>query len=120
MKKRPVADGRRGIPMKRRWVALIGLLIGIVLTSSGFANALPFTRTSVLSVTATTAWPCALPGDLNCDCVVNITDIMLVASVWHTAMSDPEFNPDYDIDDEHIDIVDIMLLAIHWGDSCED
>jgi hypothetical protein len=95
------------------------ILIFPVLTSSGFANALPFTGTSVLSLTATAAWPCALPSDLNCDCVVNTTDIMLVASIWHTAVGDPEFNPDYDVDDDgYITIVDIMLVAVHWGETC--
>ena len=106
--------------MKYRWIALIGLLIGIVLTSSSFANALLFTRTSVLSFTTMAAWPCELPGDLDCDCDVDIADIMLVASIWHTAVGDPDFNPDYDMDDsDDIDIVDIMLVAVHWGETCE-
>jgi uncharacterized lipoprotein YddW (UPF0748 family) len=59
-------------------------------------------------------------GDLDCDCDVDIADIMLVASRWHTAVGDPDFNPDYDLDDnEQIDIVDIMLVAVHWGERCE-
>ncbi len=83
------------------------------------SNAFPFTPTSMPRSTTTTTWPCPLPGDLNCDCDVNIADIMLVASLWHTAAGDPEFNPDYDVDDDGgIDIVDIMLVAVHWGETC--
>jgi len=63
--------------------------------------------------------PCNLPGDLDCDCDVDIADIMLVASIWHTAAGDPDFNPSYDLnDDGSIDIVDIMLVAVHWGETC--
>jgi hypothetical protein len=64
---------------------------------------------------------CNLPGDLNCDCRVDIADIMLVASRWHTADGVPDFVPLYDLDDDgDIDIVDIMLVAIHWGETCDE
>ncbi|MFQ5812824.1 MAG: carboxypeptidase regulatory-like domain-containing protein [Anaerolineae bacterium] len=106
--------------MGYRRAVLIGLLIIIVLISSSFANALPFTQTSVLSFTTTTAWPCQLPGDLDCDCDVDIADITLVASIWHTAVGDDDYDPDYDLDDNgKVDIVDIMLVAVHWGETCE-
>ncbi|MBM4467394.1 MAG: hypothetical protein FJ014_17870, partial [Chloroflexi bacterium] len=60
---------------------------------------------------------CDLPGDLNCDCVVDIADIMLVAACWRS--NDPACAP-YDLDDDSdIDIVDIMLVAVHWGESCD-
>jgi hypothetical protein len=60
-----------------------------------------------------------LVGDLDGDCDVDIMDIMLVASHWHTAEGDPDYNPACDLnDDGKIDIVDIMLVAVHWGDSC--
>jgi len=56
---------------------------------------------------------CVLDGD------VDIADIMLVAARWHTAVGDPDYNPDYDLDGNGvIDIVDIMLVAVHWGESC--
>ena len=28
------------------------------------------------------AWPCSIPGDLDCDCDVDIVDIMGVAAHW--------------------------------------
>ena len=61
-----------------------------------------------------------IPGDLNCDCVVDIVDIMLVASRWHSSVGNDDYDPAYDLnDDGEIDIVDIMLVAIHWGETCQ-
>jgi len=69
-----------------------------------------------------------LLGDLDGNCVVNIVDIMLVASRWRTscAKPDPDNNPytpnyesRYDLDgDCDINIVDIMLVVKHWGETC--
>jgi hypothetical protein len=63
------------------------------------------------------AW---MTGDLDGDCDVDIADIMLVASRWHTAAGDPDYDPLHDMDgDGNMDIVDIMLVAVQWGESCE-
>ena len=52
---------------------------------------------------------------------MDITDIMLVASRWHTAEGDEDYDPDYDLDGNGvIDIVDIMLVAVRWGERRED
>ncbi|MGA9349080.1 MAG: DNRLRE domain-containing protein, partial [Anaerolineae bacterium] len=60
-----------------------------------------------------------IPGDLDCDCNVDILDIMLVATRWQTAEGDPDYDPAYDLDDSgEIDIVDIMLVAVRWGETC--
>jgi hypothetical protein len=68
------------------------------------------------------------PGDLNQDCVVDIDDIMLVASRWRTSCANPNpdgdpetpnYDPQYDLDEDcDIDIVDIMLVVVHWGKTC--
>ncbi len=51
---------------------------------------------------------------------MDITDIMLVATRWHTTEGDEDYAPLYDLnDDGKIDIVDIMLVVVHWGESCE-
>ncbi len=104
---------------------------GEVLDFLGDAQPLPFTTpdeshlqatfdlgvSAVLSFTATTTWPCQIPGDLDCDCDVDVLDIMLVAACWRSA--DPECDP-YDLDgDGDVDIVDVMLVAVHWGETCE-
>jgi len=62
---------------------------------------------------------CVAGYDLDCDCVVDIADIMLVASRWHTSVGDDNYDPACDLDDDgDIDIVDIMLVAVHWGATC--
>jgi Leucine-rich repeat (LRR) protein len=71
---------------------------------------------------------CVLFGDVDEDGDVDVEDIMLVASRWHTSCDnpDPDNNPDtpnyearYDLDDDcDIDVVDIMLVAAHWGETC--
>jgi len=62
---------------------------------------------------------CDLPGDVNCDCAVDIEDIMLVASRWGCECGNECYDPRYDLDEDcHIDIADIMLVAAHWGDTC--
>jgi len=58
-------------------------------------------------------------GDVNCDCRVDIVDIMLVAIHWNTFVGDPDYDPTYDLDgDGDIDIMDILLVAAHWGETC--
>jgi uncharacterized lipoprotein YddW (UPF0748 family) len=59
-------------------------------------------------------------GDLDCDCDVDVADIMLVASHWHSSVGDEGYDPAYDLDDDgDVDIVDIMQVAVHWGETCE-
>ena len=59
-----------------------------------------------------------MPEDLDGDCLINIADIMVVASRWNTSEGDPDYDPAYDLDgDGDIDVVDIMLV-VHWGETC--
>ena len=59
-------------------------------------------------------------GDFNCDCIVDVVDIMRVANRWRCRCADECYDPCYDIDSDcDIDIVDIMLVVVHWEDSCE-
>jgi len=61
----------------------------------------------------------SIPGDLNGDCVVDVVDIMIVASRWGAVEGEPRYNPACDMDnDGDIDVVDIMLVASRWGDTC--
>ncbi|MBM4430983.1 MAG: hypothetical protein FJ026_11655, partial [Chloroflexi bacterium] len=61
----------------------------------------------------------SLVGDVDCDCDVDIVDIMLVASRWGTKVGDAAYVAGYDLDgDGDIDVIDIMLVAIHWGEVC--
>jgi Leucine-rich repeat (LRR) protein len=61
-----------------------------------------------------------ITGDLDGNCVVNIVDIMLVASRWGTNIGDIRYDGFYDLDNSgNIDIEDIMLVAVHWRERCE-
>lgn len=62
-----------------------------------------------------------LPGDLNNDCVVDVSDIMLVATLWGVTADDARWDATFDIvPDGIIDIEDIMAVATHWGESCSE
>ena len=60
-----------------------------------------------------------LVGDLDCDCDVDIVDIMMVASRWSCQLGDECYDAHCDLDgDGDIDIVDCMQVAVHWGEVC--
>jgi YD repeat-containing protein len=60
-----------------------------------------------------------LPGDLDCDCDVDIVDIMMVAVVWNTHTGDAKFKSEYDFDsDGRISIADVMFVAAKWNTRC--
>jgi hypothetical protein len=63
---------------------------------------------------------CIISGDLDCNCEVNIADVMLVANLWRCRSGDECYNDYCDIDEDgDIDVVDIMLVVKHWGNTCE-
>ncbi len=73
---------------------------------------------AMLDATITVGGP-TLPGDLNGDCLVDILDIMLVASHWNTSAGDPTYDPLYDLNgDAGVDIIDIMMVAAEWNQHC--
>jgi len=60
-----------------------------------------------------------LLGDFEPNCIVDVADIMQVASRWRSRIGDTNYDPTYDLDgDGDIDIVDIMKVAAHWGNTC--
>ncbi len=60
-----------------------------------------------------------LEGDLNDDCIVDISDIMMVVSAWGMQAGQPGWNPALDLDGSGvIDINDIMIVVNHWGETC--
>ena len=64
-------------------------------------------------------------GDFDGTCTVEAHDILQVANRWCAKCGDPDpsypsYDPLYDPDDDcDTDIVDIMLVAVHWGEACE-
>jgi predicted secreted protein len=74
---------------------------------------------TAMGTPTSTATPCVLFGDFNGDGAVNVADIQQVASRWHCQLGDACYDDTYDVDsDGDIDIVDIMLVTAHWGDTC--
>jgi hypothetical protein len=64
---------------------------------------------------------CIVFGDLDCNCEVEADDIQQVACRWRAKEGDPEYAsyPYYDLNhDGVINVVDLMLVAAHWGESC--
>lgn len=58
-------------------------------------------------------------GDLDCDCDVDIMDVMMIASWWNSRVGDELYDPRYDFDaDGDIDIGDVMTVATRWGSTC--
>ncbi len=62
----------------------------------------------------------ALEVDFDCSCIVDVADIMEVASRWRCRLGEDCYEELYDLDHDYdIDIVDIMLVVVHWGEVCE-
>ena len=61
----------------------------------------------------------SLVGDVNDDCVVNVTDLVLVAQRYLTAVGSLLYAPQYDLNhDGVINIIDIQIVAAHYGEHC--
>jgi len=59
-------------------------------------------------------------GDFDCDCDVDMLDVMQVALRWGTVEGDPDYDPTYDLDhDGDIDIVDVSIVAAAYGNTCD-
>ncbi len=53
------------------------------------------------------------------DGIVDIQDIMAIASHWRMTDEDPDWDPRYDLNgDGIITVVDIMMAVVHWGETC--
>ncbi len=80
--------------------------------------------TGLVSAIDVTGLPDAVPycGPLDFDGsgVVDVADIMQVASRWRCRCREECYDPHYNTDDDcDIDIVDIMRVAALWGPACE-
>jgi subtilisin-like proprotein convertase family protein len=73
-------------------------------------------RSTVMDRVMTWLSSCGHPdcfGDFDCDCEITTQDIQQVASRWRTTEERYDLN-----DDGIITIVDIMLVAAHYGETC--
>jgi len=56
---------------------------------------------------------------VNGDRIVDIFDLVLVASAYGSTPSSPNWNPNTDINgDNIIDIFDLVIVASHYGEAC--
>lgn len=59
-------------------------------------------------------------GDFDCNCVIDIRDVMAVVLRWGAKEGDPDYAPEFDLDsDGDIDIVDVQIEASLWGRRCD-
>lgn len=60
-----------------------------------------------------------IQGDVNHDTIVDIFDLVLVASAYGSTPEDPNWNPNADINgDSIVDIFDLVIVATHYGETC--
>lgn len=58
-------------------------------------------------------------GDFDCNCVVDLVDVMALVMRWGAVEGDPDYEAGYDLDsDGNIDIIDIQIEASLWGRRC--
>ena len=62
---------------------------------------------------------CVLLCDFDGSEEIDVADIQQVASRWRMTDNDPGWEPRYDLDEDgFITVVDIMMVAAHWGEGC--
>lgn len=56
-----------------------------------------------------------VPGDVNGDGLVNMVDLLLLASAFGSHTGDPNYSPAADLTgDGAVDVIDLLTLADHW------
>jgi len=58
----------------------------------------------------------AYTGDLNDDCMVDLSDLGILLAAWDSQPGDSHWDPRADInDDDHVDYSDLGILLANWG-----
>lgn len=94
----------------------VGTYTGVI-TITGTS---PNTQNAVQTVLVTLdVKRCTLAYEFDCDCDVDVVDLMQVPNRWHCRSGEGCYKECYDIDqDGDVDIVDIMRVSAHWGEVC--
>jgi hypothetical protein len=62
------------------------------------------------------ALPPGIPGDVNSDGRVDVSDLLWTAWSWGLSPGQPGYNRACDInDDDSVDVADLLILAAYWG-----
>lgn len=81
-----------------------------------FALALTLAGAAAVPAATVSAAPA---GDVNNDCIVNSTDLMIIASAYGYSYGSLRYKPQYDLNgDRHINVVDLQIAASNFGASC--
>lgn len=57
-----------------------------------------------------------IPGDLNHDGIVNLQDLVVFAGAWHSTPSDPNWNPECDLDGNgKVGLSDFVTFCVFYG-----
>ncbi|HXK34410.1 MAG TPA: dockerin type I domain-containing protein [Dehalococcoidia bacterium] len=81
-----------------------------------FALALTLAAAAVLPAATVSAAPV---GDVNDDCIVNSTDLMIISSAYGYSYGSLRYKPRYDLNsDRRINVVDLQIAASHFGATC--
>lgn len=63
--------------------------------------------------------PPILIGDINCDCVVDYTDLGILGATYGLSLGDPGYNAAADLNgDDTVNYRDLGMLSAHYGEEC--
>lgn len=62
---------------------------------------------------------CSLVGDTDCDCRVDLRDVLRVAQRWGKKLGQVGYYPPYDADGNGIGAADVQRAAGAWRDTCQ-
>ena len=93
------------------WTFPAGFVSGNVVVINGTISFDEHSQTYFLNVVSA-----RLPGDINGDGKVNLTDLVIFAKAYGSKPGDPNWNPAADIlGHGEVDLADLVLLAEHYG-----
>lgn len=62
---------------------------------------------------------CSLVGDTDCDCRVDLRDVLRVAQRWGKRLGQAGYYPPYDADGHGIGAADVQRVAGAWRNTCQ-
>lgn len=85
-------------------------------TISAFASPVPNETNTTNNTLSYGCVAVTIPGDLNGDFKVSLSDLSLLAKAYNTKPGDPNWNPNSDINgDSVVSLSDLSILAKHYG-----